>query len=339
MSSCERICGAVVAQANEPCGRDLLSSSPEHLALLSYSSGHVAETVAILLGVANASVEAVAFLSGLHLYDRGSPESCATLEDAHYCLGQGVVLPAAVGLCLPQSCDSTAVSNFFGNITDSSGSSSSNGIDDFNGADVSTEITFFCGDEGALSVDGGTIAMFIAIGTLAALITAGTALEHVRLGRGDKYLHSSVDENYSGRPDCMSRWKQDAEEEGGNISREEENGYDGSGESGKGDEFIVYGTRGEDPGREPLLDHRPSSAQVGVSTMNITWYCECLECFSLPRNVKKLMAPPRPANEFGALEGVRTLSMLWVLLGHALVYALQGPGFTNTIDVLSVLSR
>ena len=59
-----------------------------------------------------------------------------------------------------------------------------------------------------------------------------------------------------------------------------------------------------------------------------------LECFSLILNMDKLVAPSREGNEFGALDGVRTLSMMWVVLGHVLIYALAGPGFTNIIDVL-----
>ena len=51
-------------------------------------------------------------------------------------------------------------------------------------------------------------------------------------------------------------------------------------------------------------------------------------------NMDKLVAPSREGNEFGALDGVRTLSMMWVVLGHVLIYALAGPGFTNIIDVL-----
>lgn len=345
VSACERVCDAVEAQANEPCGRDLLTSSPEHLSLLSYSSGHVAETAAILLGVANASAEAVAFLSDLHLYDRGSPEACAALQDTHYCLGQGVVLPVAVGLCLPRSCESIVVSNFFANIT---ASSSSNNDDDSSGAlDIGTEITFFCGDEGSLSVDAGTIAMFVVIGSLAVLITVGTALEHVRLGRREKYLRTKGGQTGNGTVHGHDGGAPGHEEDG-NTSREEAgyqegNKHVGGGEGGD-DEFVAYGIRDEDPGREPLLAHRSSSTQVGVPSVGTTatklvWWCECLECFSLRRNAEKLLAPPRAGNEFGALDGVRTLSMLWVLLGHVLVYSIQGPGFTNMIDVFSVLSR
>lgn len=61
---------------------------------------------------------------------------------------------------------------------------------------------------------------------------------------------------------------------------------------------------------------------------------EFLECFSVMLNMDRLVAPPRAGDEFGALDGVRTLSMMWVVLGHVLIYALSGPGFTNTIDIL-----
>lgn len=49
--------------------------------------------------------------------------------------------------------------------------------------------------------------------------------------------------------------------------------------------------------------------------------------------------PPRADNEFGALDGVRTPSMLWVLLLYTMALALEGPGYTNVIGVMPVEGR
>lgn len=66
-----------------------------------------------------------------------------------------------------------------------------------------------------------------------------------------------------------------------------------------------------------------------------TWWIEGLECFSLIKNTDKLLAPPRPGDEFPALDGVRSLSMLWVLLGHTLLYNIaSSAGYTNVKDLL-----
>ncbi|CAN0583015.1 unnamed protein product, partial [Ectocarpus sp. 12 AP-2014] len=45
-----------------------------------------------------------------------------------------------------------------------------------------------------------------------------------------------------------------------------------------------------------------------------------LQCFSLIINTNSLLAPPRVADEFPALDGVRTMSMMWVVLGHTFAY-------------------
>ncbi|CBJ27688.1 conserved unknown protein [Ectocarpus siliculosus] len=66
------------------------------------------------------------------------------------------------------------------------------------------------------------------------------------------------------------------------------------------------------------------------------WSYDRLQCFSLIINTNSLLAPPRVADEFPALDGVRTMSMMWVVLGHTFAYNVTGggPGFTNTIAVL-----
>lgn len=123
-----------------------------------------------------------------------------------------------------------------------------------------------------------------------------------------------------------------------------------------GDEFIAYshGNSGGDPLLAPLISAPSPPPETPFSTTpvpriaaedcredgdeegDVTWWFECLECFSLLKNVDTLFAPPRTRNEFAALDGVRTLSMLWVVLGHVLIYSFFGPGFTNIIDIVSV---
>lgn len=90
--------------------------------------------------------------------------------------------------------------------------------------------------------------------------------------------------------------------------------------------------------REPLLDsssfQQPHS--VGETCEGDTsWWIQCLVCFSMRKNVIKLLAPPSSSNRFGALDGIRTLSNLWVVLLHfytGLVYA-PGAGVTNVADI------
>ncbi|CAM9647492.1 unnamed protein product, partial [Heterosigma akashiwo] len=60
-----------------------------------------------------------------------------------------------------------------------------------------------------------------------------------------------------------------------------------------------------------------------------------LLCFALSRNLNALMSPGREG-PFRALDGVRVLSMLWVILGHTIVFQLLGPGFSNLYDILPI---
>ena len=49
----------------------------------------------------------------------------------------------------------------------------------------------------------------------------------------------------------------------------------------------------------------------------------CIELFfsfSLVRNVPKLLNTTRTARNVSCLHGIRTLSMMWIILGHCYVY-------------------
>ncbi|CAN0199960.1 unnamed protein product [Ascophyllum nodosum] len=91
------------------------------------------------------------------------------------------------------------------------------------------------------------------------------------------------------------------------------------------------GGAGDGGGRPPRGNRMDNQRADGRST----WWIEGLECFSLIKNTDKLLAPPRPGDEFPALDGVRSLSMLWVLLGHTLLYNIaSSAGYTNVNDLL-----
>lgn len=185
---------AVGAMSSEPCGQALLEASPERLDLLSYSSGHVAETLSILLDAngEGGKGRVSEFIKTTRLQDVGSPTGCRAIEDAHYCLTLSDMF--SVGLCLPRSCDSAAVTRLVGNITaegifpgnnntnhnstQPASEESSSGDDDSGDDDGGFFVV--CQDEQTVHVDAVTIAVFSLVGALVALSLAGTALEHRR---------------------------------------------------------------------------------------------------------------------------------------------------------------
>lgn len=57
------------------------------------------------------------------------------------------------------------------------------------------------------------------------------------------------------------------------------------------------------------------------------------KCFSLKRNIKYLLEGPR-CGSFDIFDGVRVLSILWVIFGHTFVFTMMGLGFTNLEDLI-----
>lgn len=50
--------------------------------------------------------------------------------------------------------------------------------------------------------------------------------------------------------------------------------------------------------------------------------CQFLACWSLSNNFKKLVVRQRPPSELDVLDGVRVLSIFWVIFGHAWFFML-----------------
>lgn len=401
-SICQATCTAVEAQSNTPCGSALLGSSLEHLSLLSYSSGHVAETVAILQGATSGKPEDTPFLSELHLNDRGSPDGCAAIEDAHYCLGQSSIV-FSLGLCLPRDCESASVVALLSNITAlvggdgwETGISSSVGNDDDASAIAAAaflgSMSFSCGDELRVHVDAGTSAVFSLAGVLVALVLLGTAVDyrrrrlyayHKKQQQGTNPCTASRtpgdNDNDDTQGDSSLLWKssrmgdvegREPPPEQQQQQQQEEGTPSGLHAAGRGTGMGYVPPHSGDPGREPLLRKQPATSvlpegrsscvhdnasqqlptgsdersqgsfiggnrgRASQDQQEVACWIESLECFSLIKNMDRLLAPPRAGNEFAALDGVRTLSMLWVVLGHTLLVALIGAGFTNTIELV-----
>lgn len=57
------------------------------------------------------------------------------------------------------------------------------------------------------------------------------------------------------------------------------------------------------------------------------------KCFSLKRNVKYLLEGPR-GGPFDCFDGIRVLSILWVIFGHTFVFSMMALGFTNLEDLI-----
>ena len=60
-----------------------------------------------------------------------------------------------------------------------------------------------------------------------------------------------------------------------------------------------------------------------------------VECFSLSKNAQSLLAKPR-GNVLDCLDGIRTLSIFWVVFGHTFIFETEDLAFSNYIDLLGI---
>lgn len=403
-----------------------MAASFEHLNLLSYSSGHLIEALAIMQGAlpgTNKSSEDVAFLSKLHVIDRGSPAGCLDLAGAHYCLGLSP-MAAALGLCLPESCDAMFIQGVMkGLTTPATPPQEGGGPLGKKGPTETPPLVFSCGDELRVRVNTGSVAVFCVIAALVGLVALGTYIDYnhrkqkqqqqeVKLQHhhdlGDKSINTTTTtaapkgNGITTTTTSTTAWVSSSSE---SHHHHQGNGIEEAKDEPKGEEAAFVTRNGEllsngDDLRQPLLSEaaaaeRTRSSAVSSADSRLAWYLaglrqplvpppdmavsqsiedrlsveeasygqqheygmsgadralaqrqrwwrcgrwcgEHLECFSLMVNVGSLLAPPRAGDEFPALDGVRTMSMLWVVLGHTFSYNVtgDGPGFSNTIQVV-----
>jgi peptidoglycan/LPS O-acetylase OafA/YrhL len=60
-----------------------------------------------------------------------------------------------------------------------------------------------------------------------------------------------------------------------------------------------------------------------------------IECFSLSKNAQSLLAKPR-SNVLDCLDGIRSLSIFWVVFGHTFIFETEDLAFSNYIDLLGI---
>lgn len=376
---CEEVCLAVRGQPNaSDCVHDLFSSF-QHYALLAYSSGHMLETMAILVGGVAGDTdtsEDSLFLAQSHLRDRGSPAACSDVTDAHYCLGRGASTLMSFGVCLPESCDAAFIEGVLSDLTTTATSTAPSGTrssSEFGGEGASPlssstiRYSFSCGDELRVKVDAGTVAVFYFVGALLCLVLVGTAVDyhHRRSSRQQSGGGGGVEESKG-----VGLMQRRPETEGGEEfllppMRSLMDFVIPEGEHLPSERKIGASYGGDDSGiGQPLLHPAAAAAAVesgwqqlpaeeghylssgisnaggasGGGSATLTprqrrrrWCCERLVCFSLLVNTERLLASPRAGDEFRALDGVRTLSMLCVVLGNTIYL---GAGFSDSVGVL-----
>ncbi|CAN0214184.1 unnamed protein product, partial [Hapterophycus canaliculatus] len=409
---CNQICTVLHDHAGETqCRQDLLDSSYEHLTLLSFSSGHILESLAILSGTSGNSTppqfpEYAAFMGEFHLNDRGSPAACSDIVDSHYCVAQQPLF-ASIGLCLPTSCGSGWIKGVLANITESNPglllADGPGAAADAGAVLGGSSIT--CGDELRVRPNAWSFAVFSLMASILLLVGLGTAIDYYRCDPKEQPHAKKHQQHHRHGADTVGGDKTNTNgntnavavtsaaaagrsttsdalaasaswvTRGGGLEESKDGGLQQHAAEEENEVLLdVAATYSGDPAQEPLLsgaereaaaaeaeeqeqllaeegkfDALDESEHVGGGRGVVVdklrrmrksnwgrWILDRLQCFSLVINTKSLLAPPRAGDEFRCLEGVRTLSMMWVVLGHCFAYNVTGggPGFTNTIRVL-----
>ena len=182
-----------------------MEASFEHLNLLSYSSGHMFEAVAIIMGAMEPKPagtppdEDGAFLQELHVIDRGSPAACADVEGAHYCLGLSAV-SVSLGLCLPNTCDAQFIEGMIVALATPSERAELErrmleAIPDYV---EDPSLSFSCGDELRVRVDTGAVIVFGLVASLVCLVALGTFIDynHRKQKQQQQQLHLKLQHHH-----------------------------------------------------------------------------------------------------------------------------------------------
>ena len=85
-----------------------------------------------------------------------------------------------------------------------------------------------------------------------------------------------------------------------------------------------------------------SAASAAAEPLGLGWQQQrtgflwgVVDMFSATRNLRKLVRlPPPAAEETGALNGIRSVSMLWIILGHTFLMPQAIAGYDNVEDIL-----
>ncbi|XP_071955721.1 nose resistant to fluoxetine protein 6-like [Antedon mediterranea] len=90
-------------------------------------------------------------------------------------------------------------------------------------------------------------------------------------------------------------------------------------------------------GTKPNTDTSHEHESVKITARSVGLFGNILLCFSLLINGSKILKTKQGEQSLGALNGIRVISLCWVMLGHT--YAFTLTLFRNSTQIINVLSR
>lgn len=82
---------------------------------------------------------------------------------------------------------------------------------------------------------------------------------------------------------------------------------------------------------EPLINAKPKKQSIAKSSRYIEFLKDLILSFSLYKTMPAIMATHQPPNAITSINGIRVISMFWVILGHTFLWGLD-DGVTANIE-------
>jgi len=292
-----------------------------------YAQSAVTQCASDFLEVLNPSnLEHIAMLdyTGKAINDMGNYDGCLKLDQnlAHYCVLETVItvkmanehLPAYMGLCAPASCNDTdleiIVESLFTN-------PSWNISTRFSIGEELKDFTAHCTPGHETKTTAGAIVTIVLLVLISLLVIAGTYLESVQK-QAQEY----------------------------NISS-------GSGVAApSGDEsraLLINSQDGDDSAANKVTNNNPRTtfslplsrgSKAHHRSGLVAKLQEVVKCFGIRANTKYLFADNRASEpSLACLNGLRTIMMGWVVLGHTFTYMAAPVGYDNLMTIKDLVSR
>ena len=91
--------------------------------------------------------------------------------------------------------------------------------------------------------------------------------------------------------------------------------------------------------REPLINTKPKVRSVTETRKYVLFLKDLILLFSLYKNVPLILATHQPPNAITSINGIRVISICWVIFGHTLVWELAYDVIANAKEVVDTIPK